>query len=894
MSGPRFLRWLASVLLPSRHREFILGDMEELYARRCRQRGRVLAGAWYLRDLLRSVAGGLAGRRAGGRLSDSSAAALWSDRGGAARSDLRHALRSLRRRPAFTALVVGTIALGVGPATVVFGMANELLSRPLPGVPNTDRAVHVVVSGGGRGGGLSLLHLESLADAVPGLEGVAAYFHFPLIVTPVDGRPIQVETDFVYGDFFGVLGVRPTEGRLLSRESTKPDSDPFVAVISEHLRDRLFGSGVDPTGAALRTRAGDFTILGVTRGGFRGPHAGRSQDVWLPLASMVPLVGYPAELFERRDRPITDQFLGLPTHGVTSEALEAQIEGALRQMVRGSGEDVEYVEAMQASVLPGLHTSPVSREATENALRFMGWAVALILAIACANVANLLLFQNLSRRGAIATHRMLGASSGRIARRQVIESLVLGGLGAAGALLVAYVISRPFEGLALWGRAAIDHPPEAFAQFLFVAAAGMGAALVFGVGPAVLAGRFDLAAALRDSRTRETGRGGWLRAALSAGQLGLTLALSVGALMMLRTLANVTAVDTGLEIEGVVRVALESRVDQSPDARFARYRALLSAVSHVPGVESAALDEYGPHGSQSIGRVWFSGQPYDESLRVAVWPVSPGWFELFEVEPIHGRTFRADDWSSANRAGIVLSRSLAQRLFGHDDVAGETLVGEFFDEPGERRIIGVVGDYRSMADPSAPTDAVFVTFGDYVPAALTLLARPETYSPEWAQELRLAVEAVVSDAPVPQPTLLTDDVARIYEVERLLSHLLTILAVFGVLMSATGLYGVVFFLVSHRTREFAIRSALGADRGRILALVGRFVASLWAAGLAIGIVGAVGLSSFLESHLFGLEPMDPVSIAGASALLCAVCLIASWMPARAALRSDPVDVLREE
>lgn len=898
MTLRRFCARVVASLLPARYREFILGDLRELYVQRRRERGRVVAGARYVWDLFRSILRLMARR---GPLGRAPGPHHGGPVGGAA-ADARHAIRGLRRRPGYVTLVVLTLALGVGPAMVVFGMVHALLLSPLPGVGNTEQAVHVQIWSTTRAGGVSQPDAELLRQRLTRLQGLATYGYVSFNVLTDEGRPLDVRAHTVYGDYFEVLGARPSVGRLLSAGETGIRSDPFVVVISENLRDRLFGRETDPVGSTLRVEEHELTIIGVAADGFRGHLPNRPTDAWLPRSSLIPIVGFTAERLARRSIAMHTRFIGLPTPGTTPEALEAEIGSVLRQIGRTFPESAEQLASVTIQVLPGLHMPPDGRESTKSILSLMGWSVALILVIACANVANLMLFRNLTERGAIATQRVLGASSAQIARRKLLESLILGLMGAVGALLLAQLIFLPFRGWSLPGTASLGGLPLGPEMLLFAGSSGIAVALAFGIVPALLAGRFDLSAALRSSRMKETGRLGGLRTALSAGQLGLTLALCVGGLMMVRTLVNLGSVETGLDIDGVVRTWLDPD-DIPPERRFARQRALLSAVRDLPGVQMAALDEHGPHASRRIGGVARAGELTDETPVSLVWYVSPDWFELFGVQPMHGRVFDDTEWTGEPQPLAVVTASLARRLFARTDVVGQTLVmgrsvrgvaNGSVGAPLERRIVGVVGDYRPMYEPEATRDAVFLLYGDSDPSSLTLLVKTRRYSREWASSLRSTVEAIVPEQPVPQPVLIEDDVADLLEDQRLLGHLFTILALFGGLMSATGLYGVIYFLVSSRMREFGIRIALGADRRRMLGLVGRFVGSIWVSGVVVGLAGAVWLSGLLESQLFGLEPMDPLSIVLATTLLCVVCLAASWMPTRAALGADPVQVLRQE
>ena len=895
MSSQRIRAALARLLLPARDREFIIGDLDELYRRRLTKEGRLSAGLRYLTDLLGSA---VATRRRGSLRPPNPlpTTARPGEILGDTFTDLRHAIRSMRRRPAFAAMVIVTVALGIGPAAVVFGMVNQLLLRPLPGVANSSAAAHLRFYSSERRGelGLSLFDFDELRVSASHLDGIASYSLTTLDVSVDGNRPFQVWANTIYGDFFHVLGVEPSFGRLLAATESGLDADPLVVVISESLRDRVFGPGEDPIGRSLRVGEHSLAVVGVAGGGFRGPEWGERTDAWLPHSALVPLVNFPPEALSSRNYTMHRRLVVLPRTGVTLDAVEDQIAGIIAQIAVGIPEHAEYLSSLRPTVFGGLHTPPLVRDLTNNTLKLMGWAVALILAIACANVANLLLFRNLARRGAIATVRALGASTGRIARQQVTESLLIATLGAVAAIGVAWLIALPFQGWSLARMQAFEGFTLGWRMLGFILTALVGTVIVFGVGPAVFAGRFDLGAALRASQTRETGRVGWLRTALAAGQMGLTLALMVGSLLMVRTVANLHQVETGLNIEGVASVTIDSGDDMTPEERHVLQRALVSALGELPEAQAVALDIYGPHGSRTVGRITLPGGWDPRGEPTLVWQVTPGWFDLFHVEAINGRTFLDSDWRASRQEGIVLTASLARRLFGRTDVAGQLVLAGFGREPIERQVVGVVGDYRSFADPGQPTDAFFVTYGDFRLPLMMLLIKTKSFSPDVVTKIRTVVESILPEVPVPDPVLLSEKVEDILRDENLLGQLLGILSAFGVLMSAVGLYGVIFFVVSHREREFGIRLALGADAVDILRLVGRSALKIVVGGTMVGLVASYWLATALENRLFGLDLIDLTSYAGAAALLGVVAILACVVPARAAVTVDPVTTLRQD
>jgi predicted permease len=794
-------------------------------------------------------------------------------------------------------MVVATLALGIGPATVVFGMVDQLLLRPLPGVANTGSAAYLVFGPPGRHDGLSWLDFDELRRSTTLVDGMASYGRTSLIVTPDQGRPVAVRATTIYGDYFEILGAEPSEGRLLSAGETDLDANPLLAVISEAFRDRMYGVNQDVVGRILLANGQPVEIVGVVAKGFAGAERGDAYtEAWLPHGALVPLSGFPPERMRSRESTMhRDIIVGLH-EGVALEAVEDQVGDVMSRIATTVPESVDHLPEAAPRVFEGLHTPPLVRDLTHRTLRMMAWAVALILAISCANVANLLLFRNLARRGALATLRALGASSRRLARQQLAESLVLGVLGGVAGVAVAWVVALPFRGEQLVRMPAFEGFTLGWTMALFVCGASVFTALLCGAAPAALVGRFDLGAALKASRARETGRMGPLRAALSAGQVSLTLALLVGGLLMVRTIANLRAVETGLDIEGVTWAPILARGSAPPDQAHARDRELLTAITSLPGVEAAALDWYGPHGSQFRNQIGLPGamesEPTLESMTYQWW-VTPGWFDLFGMEVLSGRTFEDNDWRVPPGNEVVLTASLARRLFGRIDVAGQAvLVGTRTQT--ERRVIGVVEDYTSMLRPSAPTDAFFVLMGEVPSLQLSILAKIRPGDGGAVTRVRETIESFFPDVPVAEPLFLTERVEDIRSEEQMLGYLLWTLSAFGVLMSAVGLYGALYFVVSNRQKEFGIRRALGADGLRIVRLVTGSAAVIVGSGAAAGVLVAYPLSRVLRSQLFGVGELDLASYAGAAGLVVLAAFVACLTPARAALRADPVATLREE
>ena len=786
-----------------------------------------------------------------------------------------------------------TVALGTGPTIALLSIAEQILVRPLPGASNSSSAAYLRLLDPESEmmefapTGLTLQQFHELREGTPLLAGLASYGNTGQQVQLGDGRPMRISAQTIYGDFFEVLGVRPSEGRLISSEETSLDANPLVAVISEDLRDRLFGNDGPAVGRIVRMNGHPVEILGVAGGGFRGPVRGEARDAWLPHGALVPLVNFTREILESPKSTMHTSLVFLPRGEVPAEAVQGQVEEALARLSEAHPARAKVFERLVPTIVTGLHAPPAGRDRTQRTLGLMSLAAALLLAIACANVASLLLFQNLARRGAFATLRALGASTARIARQHLIGSSLVAALGVATGAVLAWSISRLFRGTLLLGMPEYDGMMLDPTLIFGVGGAVLATTLLSGALPALLAGRFDLAGALRTSGDRETGRSAGLRTALCGGQIALTLALLVGGLLMLRTILNLRAVDTGVDVQSVVGAFFEVTGEPSPEEWHALQRSVLEAVSAQPGVERAALDMFGPHGSQSVARVGLPGDPEDERPRTLVWQVSPGWFELFEVGAVAGRTFQIGDWRVPPTDVAILTASLAERLFGSTEVVGRTVLVQG-ERPPERRIVGVVENYTSLITvgaatpdearrPAGPTDAVFVPHAEMRGWA-TVFAKLDAAAEGGPARVQSAIESVLPDAPSSEPYLLQDRVDQIHREERLLQRLLLTLAALGALMSGVGLFAAIYFIVASRKRELGIRVALGADAVRILRLVTRSAAAIVLGGVAAGLLIAYPLSSALRSRLYGIEHLDPVSYGSAALALGLVAFLGASPP----------------
>lgn len=811
--------------------------------------------------------------------------------------DVRWATRLFRDERGVALLIVFTLALGIGSTAAVFGMADQLLLRPLPGVHDDGRAAYLrLESPTGVEKALTTPEFDEIRQSARLLDGIASYDYgtFDVSAGDVHGG-LHANEASIYGDYFDVLGVRPAAGRLLRATDTEFDSDLHQVVISERLATALFGSAVTAVGRTMYLDNQPFVVVGVAGAGFTGAERDASVDVWLSLAGSASLYGGSVERLRGHSAAPHLLFVVRRRPEATDNAVASQLSAILEPLARAEPayDHDARLAAVEPRLTPGLGLSPEVRPRVESAVRLLGGVVALVLLIACANVANLLLFRNVAQRGALTTRIALGASAARIAREQFIQSLLLGIVGAVAGVGVGWLVSLVFRGQVLGSTPAfeglsLDGRVAAFAVF-----ASIGTALVFGTMPAVLAGRFDLASALRQTDTRQSGRLAVLRSGLSAGQLALTLTLGVGALVLGRTVHKLNAASTGLDFHGVATLDQSHKVNMTRAQADILARRVLAGAGAVPGVRDVAIgppDLDAPYGGRTlIGR---PGAAPEQRVEGRILPVTPGWFRIFQIAPLRGRIFGEDDWHEGPPYDAVLTASLAKKLFGAEDPVDRQL-GGVFGQP-ELHVVGVVPNLSGNENPDLPKDVVFVTHA-YPPvttADFSLVVRAGHFNAPLASGIRSALSGILPDQPVEDPVPLSADSA--HREQETLSGLLVLLSALAATLSAVGLYGVVAFATAGRRREFAIRVALGAATWRIGRLVVRHAALIVGAGTVLGLGGAYILSQALRSRLFEVGPLDPISYVGGATLLAVVAAVACAIPAWRAVQLDPMTTLREE
>lgn len=892
------VRFVAGSVLPREEREIILGDLEELHRSWKARDGSKRAAGRYLHWLVASVGVRSLERARTAFVGTGRAVRRWGN-GGGPFWDAKRVLRALRRQPTFVVVATLTLGAGLGSAGAVFSVVNQLLLRPLPGVSEPNEGAYLeFISEDRRNVGVSGPVAQQIRESATLLDGIATFDYVGLHVSVGDDNATEARGYTIYGDYFEVLGVRPAAGRLLTPEETGPDADPFRVVISERLAQRLFGGAEEAVARQAELNGDSYTVLGVAGDDFVGTDRSWQIDVWVPRSAYVPLTGFSAERLWATDSSLNQDFILRAAAGVRLESAEAEINAILSGLAETGAIPGEQAGSggPSARVHPGLNVTPVMRPLVRTALAVLSLAGVLILLIPCANVANLLVIRALNARGQMAVRRALGASRTRVVSHALAESFLLAVLGAVAGIGVAFLIGTTLQGHSLWGLPALEGFALDRRVWTFGLAALVITALLSGTLPAVVAARFDPAAALTDAGAQTTGRHRWIRHGISTVQIALSMTLLVGSVLLARTVMNVYAVDSGLDVSGVQVVSIKDwRREPITLGDLAILEdELVNSLVAIKGVREAALQSfYGPYNGFLPSRITTVDQTLDEARVVASHWVTPGWFEMFDVRPVAGRVLRPSDAERSGAPPIVLTAPLAQALFGTTNAVGRT-VRRGIRDLEEAVVIGVVGELR-MVDPTDPPDeAYFLPYPGGQAMPITVLVATEPGRPNVLVDVQAELERLLPDLSVPQPTPLAGRIDQQIGEQRLLARLLSIFSGIAVLLSGVGLYGVMAYAVQGRKRELGIRLALGANGSRLARLVFRSAGATTGVGIALGLIGAYALSRLVQSRLFGVTALDPATYVGGAALLALIALLAGWAPLRAAARIDVSETLRRD
>ncbi len=814
--------------------------------------------------------------------------ALWQD--------LRHGLRMLARSPGFTAVAVLTLALGIGATTAIFSVIDAVLLRPLP-YSEPDRLMMVW----GKLAGIGLPR-DQLAVSVPEFmdfqamnqvfEGMAAFTGSSFNLA-LEGSPERIQGASVSASLFPLLRVQPVWGRTFRPEEDQPGRDNVV-LLSRGLWQRRFGSDPSLIGKTLTLSGRVYSVIGILPRDFQLPE---QAEIWKPIAFDA------ADLSENRR---ADHFLTVVARlkpGVTLAQARANMEVIARRLQQTN--PAQYPPRSGW----GIRLTPLLEEMVQDtrpALLMLVGAVALLLVIACANVANLLLARASARQREIAIRAALGAGRGRLVRQLLTESCLLGLLGGALGLLLALwggdlLVKLGPENLPRLKDVTIDGRTLGFTLLI-----SLGANCLFGLAPAWQACGGQRSAQLKEGSRAATAspRGARLRGLVVVSQISLSLVLLAGAGLLIKSFVRLLEVDPGFNPNHVVTMRINLPYLKYPEPRQAQafFRQLLERVETFPGVEHASvvshlpLDSVGWSGTFTVeGQVTDPAKGGPEADRR---PSSTDYFRAMGIPLLRGRFFaRRDETEDAPKVAIV-DETLAETFWRGQDPLGKRLkLGGVDSSRPWMSVVGVVRHVRHQGLEAQSRFQMYWPYPQQLPArtmSLVIRARSGVDPRSLARAAQNAVLALDKEQPVFAIRTMEEVVARSVAQRRLSMLLVVIFALVAVTLATVGIYGVMSYSIARRTHEIGIRVALGARAPDVLALIARQALALVALGVAAGLAGTLVASRWLSALLFQVAPGDPWVLAAAALLLAAVALAASYLPARRALRVDPLAALRYE
>jgi predicted permease len=801
--------------------------------------------------------------------------------------DARYAVRTLAKRPGFVAASLILLGLGIGANTAIFSLLDAVLLREVRAI-DPDRLYFVAHHHGERAHATSNYPLlERLRDRGEAFAGVTAYALTTFKVT--SGNDVErVTGEYVTGNYHGLLGVSIARGRGFVAESDRPSADAAVAVISHRYWIRAFNANPDVIGSRIIVDGRPLSIVGVTARGFDGFTPGRPSDITLPIALKVAdSPGY----LTMHDTWTSLVMMARLAPQVTPQQATATTEVVFRQYL--AEPENKWYKADAAALVPARRGSNELRERYSASIAVLMAMVIVVLLIALANFALLQLARAAARAKEMSIRLSIGAGRWRLVRQLLIESLLLSTLGGALGLALAAWGTTTIAALFRNARNPVVLDVEAnWVVLAYTAALTLAAGLVFGLTPALAATRFDLVTALKDvpSSAGRIGRRWKVRRLLVAAQVALCLMLLAGGGLLVRTLRNLQAPDGTFDGRGVVLFAVESQGRRVPDDYWPpRCTAFLERLRQRGDIAGAACSTSTPIDMTESRRGAMAGAtPIPNGVLANV--VSPQFFSTFAIPLLEGRTFTERDAAGAPRVGVINER-MAQMAFGDRDPIGRTF--NFRATPKEQiEIVGVVRDVRH--NPREPASATVYTplgQGGEIGGWVTVAVRTDDRVVS-AESLRSTVLDVSPDVVVTRQRTFGEQVGALLVRERTLALLSSWFGVLAVVLACVGLYGVMSHEVTQRRQEIGIRLALGADASTVLAAVVREAATVAAIGIVIGTVAALVLSRLISDLLFDVSARDPLTFAGAAAVLTVTTLLAGYLPARRAARVDPTTVLR--
>ena len=800
--------------------------------------------------------------------------------------ELRQSVRSLLRHPSFTVVAVVTLMLAIGVNTTIFSIVNAVLLKALPfPEPQQLVSVHTVAEPGGLPGIAAHQYL-TWKDRNSSFDDIAAFSDNNFNLTGV-GEPERISCAQVTASLFTTLKVQPVRGRFLMPEEDKPGANN-VAIVSERFWQRRFGGDEAILQNTLTLDNKPYSIVGVMPAGFRYPG---EFDIWLPLA-LDPVK-------ETGDFFTLVEMVGRLKPGATLPGAQSELNSTARPAPEPGRQPLEVAKV---EVVP-LHQQLVSGV---RLTVFILWgAVGLVMLIACVNVASLMIARTLSRQREMAVRAAVGARRWQLIRQLLTESVIVGLIGGGLGLLIAVWGTRAIASLVPEGFAAsvydLNNIPLDWRVFAFTLGLSVLTGIVFGLAPALTASKPDLINALRTSRSFGLMSFGLrsFRGWLVVVELALAVVLLLGAGLLVRSFNKLMAVDLGFDRENVLtfRVGLPRSKYAKPTQTDAFYEELLQRLNALPGVQSAGTINHSPlRGHAMIAFIGIEGHaPLDRKKDppVGIGVVDGEYFKTLKIPLLSGRQYDASDRADGQKVAIV-NQDFANRFLKGDALGKRVTFGCEETEGLCRTIVGVVGNIRQESITDAAIPELYVPFAQMPMNGTTVMVRTASDPLALAGIVRSEVLAIDQNQPIHEVKTLAQRVNEVSAVSRSLMVLFTSFALLAVVLGAVGIYGIVAYSVTQRTHEIGIRMALGARTGNVLSLIMKNGLTLVITGIAIGIAGALALTRFLTTLLFGVTPTDSVTFVVVSVVFFVIAAIASLIPALRATRVDPLVALRYE
>jgi predicted permease len=818
--------------------------------------------------------------------------------------DLKYGVRTLARNPGFTAVALLSLALGIGANTAIFTLTDAVFLRPLP-VEDPDRVVELFTVDNltvTRTANLArtpvslknYLDFREQSDAYSGLAG----FMDTGVTLSGYGNPKPVLATLATANYFDVLGVKPGLGRTFRPdEDSKPGGNP-VAVLSHSLWTRQFGANPEMIGRAIVLNSTSYTVIGIAPAGFKGTFAVGNPDViWVPMSMHAQVLPGDIELVFNSRRMRAVNVFGRLRPGVSerqalaaTKTIAARLETAYPRDNKGRSVEMSTLSEAALGFLP--------RDQVVVAGIALSGVVGLVLLIACVNLANLLMARSAKRAREMGIRTALGAERGRLVRQLLTENLLLSVGGGVLGLWIGWLGSRllwSFRPAFLVANSiALSIDGRVYAFTLLVTAI---TALLFGLIPAVRASAPDLSVLLKAggrAGTEAWARSG-LRSALVVAEIALALVALAGAGLFIRSMQQAQKIDPGFESRNLATLSFDlSSRNYSPERAHQFYRSVVQHALQIPGANAAALASNPPFGGGLLLTAFpegYGSNPDQRGLLTNVDGVSPAYFETLRIPLRAGRVL--SEFDSANSAPVaVITEAMARHFWPGESALGKRF--KFANETAYREVVGIVRDSVVAALGEQPQPVAYLPLDQQSIGGVTLHVRTTASPAAVLPAVQAAVQSLDKDLALINAFTIQDVMARGLWAPRAGAALFGLFGLLGMILASVGIYGVMAYLVAQRTNEIGIRMALGASSYDVLRLVIGQSMRLVGAGIALGLIGALGITRLMSSLLFGVSANDPATFAAVSVVLAGVAFLASWMPASRASRIDPLAALRQE